>query len=79
MRNIIVNNIKKCLERKVKGLVIVRDNGKTLYIRIVYSSFEFKTKVENLTTLILNGYSSYDIGYDILQEYKNFLNSLLFK
>ena len=79
MRNIIVNNIKKCLERKVKGLVIVRDNEKTLYIRIVYSSFEFKTKVENLTTLILNGYSSYDIGYDILQEYKNFLNSLFFK
>lgn len=78
MRNIIVNNIKKCLERKVKGLVIVHDNGKTLYIRIVYSSFKFKTKVENLTTLILNGYSSYDIGYAILQEYKNFLDSLFF-
>lgn len=79
MRKTIVNNIKNFLERKVKGLVIVRDNGKTLYIRIVYSSFEFKTKVENLSILILNGYSSHTIGYDILEEYKIFLNSLFFK
>lgn len=79
MRKTIVNNIKNFLERKVKGLVIVRDNGKTLYIRIVYSCFEFKTKVENLSILTLNGYSSHTIGYDILEEYKIFLNTLFFK
>ena len=79
MRKIIANNIKNYLERKVKGLVTVRDNGKTLFIRIVYSRFEFKTKVENLNTLILNGYTSNDIGYDILKEYKIFLNSVWFR
>ena len=79
MRKIIANNIKNYLERKVKGLVTVRDNGKTLFIRIVYLRFEFKTKVENLNTLVLNGYTSNDIGYDILKEYKIFLNSVLFR
>lgn len=79
MRKIIANNIKNYLERKVKGLVTVRDDGKTLFIRIVYSFFEFKTKVENLNTLILNGYTSNDIGYDILKEYKIFLNSVFFR
>lgn len=79
MRKIIANNIKNYLERKVKGLVTVRDNGKTLFIRIVYSRIEFKTKVENLNVLVLNGYTSNDIGYDILKEYKIFVNSLLFR
>lgn len=79
MRKIIVNNIKNYLVSKVKGLVTVRDNGKTLFIRVVYYCFEFKTKVENLNTLILNGYTSNDIGYDILKEYKIFLNSVLFR
>lgn len=79
MRKIIANNIKNYLERKVKGLVTVRDNGKTLFIRIVYLRIEFKTKVENLNALVLNGYTSNDIGYDILKEYKIFLNSLLFR
>lgn len=79
MRKIIANNIKNYLERKLKGLVTVRDDGKTLFIRIVYSFFEFKTKVENLNTLILNGYTSNDIGYDILKEYKIFLNSVFFR
>lgn len=78
MRKIIANNIKNYLDRKVKGLVTVRDNGKTLFIRIVYSRIEFKTKVTNLSTLVLNGYTSNDIGYDILQEYKFFIDSLLF-
>lgn len=78
MRKIIANNIKNYLGRKVKGLVTVRDNGKTLFIRIVYSRIEFKTKVTNLSTLVLNGYTSNDIGYDILQEYKFFIDSLLF-
>lgn len=79
MRKIIANNIKNYLERKVKGIVTVRDNGKTLFIRIVYSRIEFKTKVENLNVLVLNGYTSNDIGYDILKEYKIFVNSLLFR
>ena len=78
MRKIIANNIKNYLERKVKGLVTVRDNGKTLFIRIVYSRIEFKTKVTNLSTLVLNGYTSNDIGYDIVGEYKIFIDNLFF-
>lgn len=78
MRKIIANNIKNYLERKVKGLVAVRDNGKTLFIRIVYSRIEFKTKVSNLSTLVLNGYTSNDIAYDILQEYKIFIYNTFF-
>lgn len=78
MRKIIANNIKNYLERKVKGLVTVSDNGKTLLIRIVYLRIEFKTKVSNLSTLVLNGYTSNDIAYDILQEYKFFIDNLFF-
>lgn len=78
MRKIIAKNIKNYLERKVKGLVAVRDNGKTLFIRIVYSRIEFKTKVSNLSTLVLNGYTYNDIAYDILQEYKNFIDNSFF-
>lgn len=79
MRKIIANNIKNYLERKVKGSVKVRDNGKTLFIRIVYKRFEYSTKVENLSTLVLNGYSSNDIGYNILKVYELFLHDVFFK
>lgn len=78
MRKIIANNIKNYLERKVKGSVAVRDDGKTIFIRIVYLRIEFKTKVSNLSTLILNGCTSNDIAYDILQEYKYFIYNTFF-
>lgn len=79
MRKIIANNIKNYLERNVKGSVKVSDNGKTLFIKIVYKSFEYNTKVENLSTLVLNGYTSKDIGYDILRVYELFLHDVFFK
>lgn len=79
MSKIIVNNIKNYLERKVKGTVYVRDNGVTLFIKIVYNSFEYSTKVENLSTLVLNGYTSKDIGYNILKTYELFIYNVFFK
>lgn len=79
MRKIIANNIKNYLGRKVNGSVKIRDNGKTLFIRIVYKSFEYSTKIENLSTLVLNGYTSNDIGYNILKEYELFLHDVFFK
>lgn len=33
MRKIIANNIRNYLERKVKGSVSVRDNGRTLFYK----------------------------------------------
>lgn len=79
MRKIIANNIKNYLKHKVKGTVYVRDNGVTLFIKIVYNSFEYNTKVENLSTLLLNGYTSNDIGYNILTAYELFIYSVFFK
>lgn len=78
MRKIIANNIKYYLERNVKGSVKVHDNGKTLFIKIVYRSFEYNTKVENLSTLLLNGYTSNDIGYNILKVYELFIHDVFF-
>lgn len=79
MRKIIANNIRNYLGRNVKGSVSVRDNGKTLFISIVYTSIVFRTKVENLDTLILNGYSAQHIGCNILIEYQKYLKSIFFK
>ena len=79
MRKIIANTIKNYMERKVKGTVYVRDNGVTLFIKIVYNSFEYNTKVENLSTLVLNGYTAKDIGYNILKVYELFVYNVFFK
>ena len=79
MRNIMIKNIKSIIERKVKGTVIIRDNGSRIYVRIIKNKLEFKTTIENLDVLYLNSYTSNNIAIDIILEYRKFIIECFFK